>query len=135
MYHNGLFHSIYDPREEDIYFNRSPHKFLLDLPPQSQIIQPLSSQVRSRNPPPPPFTLTKRIVMRKIPLPCLLPQLFLQDFFFTPLLAYPTLHFLQLPLSPRLDFVSLTCIRHTPPLAVTVCVNYPPPSHGFPLRL
>ena len=43
---------------------------------------------------------------------------------FTPPLAYPTLHFRQLPLSPRLDFVSLTCIS---PLAVTVCVNYPPP--------
>ena len=91
-----------------------PHRFFVG--PTPTIANNPTPFFASSESHPPPFALTKRIVLRKIPLPCLLPQLSLQDFYFTPPLAYPTLHFRQLPLSPRLDFVSLTCIQHTLPL-------------------
>ena len=93
-----------------------PHRFLSDQPPPSPMIQPLSSQVRSCIPPPTPFALTKRIVMRKIPLPCLLPQLPLLSFFLSGI--------------PHPAFSSTTPIHS---LAVTVCVKYPPPPSPFPI--
>ena len=88
---------------------------------------PFFANSESQPPPPlPPLALTKRIVMRKIPLPCLLPQLSLKDFFFTPPLAYTTPTFSSTTPIPQIRFCQPYLIQHTPPCSNS-CVNYPPP--------